>query len=87
MPKTLDDLRDHLFAALDALRDKDKPMEIERAKAISEIAETVIKSAMAEVQYVRALGNQDLRLPVFGVEPAEIPGIPKLGAVRTHRIK
>jgi hypothetical protein len=54
--KTLDDLREHLFATLDALRDKEKPMEIERAKAISEVAAAVIDSAKAEVAYVKAMG-------------------------------
>ena len=84
MPKTLDDLREHLFATLDALRDKKKPMDIERAKTISHVAQTVINSAKAEVDYMRALGREDLRLPVFPAKHEE--GTPKLG-VTTHRIK
>lgn len=88
MAKTLDDLRDHLFATLDALRDKKEPMELERAKAISAIAQTVINSAMAEVQYVRATGRQDLQLPVFRAELEDKTATtPKLAGVTTHRIK
>lgn len=87
MPKTLDDLREHLFATLDALRDKTNPMEIERAKAISEVAQTVISSAKAEVDYVKALGRQDVALPVFGEQPTLPAPNGAKGNVVTHRIK
>ena len=88
MPKTLDDLREHLFATLEALRDKDKPMDIERAKAISKVADAVIESAKAEVAYVNALGREDLSLPVFNARPAEsLPDASGKLKVVTHRIK
>ena len=77
MAKTLEDLREHLFATIEALRDKEKPMEIDRAKAISEIAQTVINSAKAEVDYVRAVGRADLALPVFAAEPTKAPKVPE----------
>lgn len=51
----VDDLREHLFAALRSLRD-DK-MEIARAKAIAEIAQTIINSAKVEVDYINAAGG------------------------------
>lgn len=96
MPKTLDDLRDHLFATLDAMRDTEKPMDIDRAKAISEVAQTVINSARVEVDYVRALGRSDMQIPVFGAEK-KLPPPPAAAnnssagtgeaGVRTHRIK
>ena len=34
MKNKMTDLRNHLFATLEALQDTDNPMEIERAKAI-----------------------------------------------------
>ena len=34
----MSDLRDHLFATLEALQDPDKPMDLERARAIYEPA-------------------------------------------------
>ncbi len=49
MKNTLDDLRNHLFATLEALQDPDKPMEVERAKAISHTGQTIINSAKVEV--------------------------------------
>lgn len=54
---TISALREHLFAALKGLRDKDNPMDIERAKAISEVAKTVIDTAKVEVEYLRLNGG------------------------------
>lgn len=55
--ETIADLRGHLFAALRGLADKDAPMDIERAKAISEVAQAVINSAKVEVDYMRVAGG------------------------------
>lgn len=57
MKNKIDDLRNHLFAALEGLADQDKPMEIERAKAIADVARVVVESAKAEVQYLVATGQ------------------------------
>ena len=44
---TLQDLRDHLFATLEALSDTEKPMEIERAKAgTARRRQTIIDSGL-----------------------------------------
>ena len=44
------DLNNHLFAALEALHDLDKPMEVERAKAIAMVGNTLIASAKLEIE-------------------------------------
>lgn len=49
------DLRDHLFETLEALKDKDAPMDLERARTISEVAQTIINSAKVEVDLVKAI--------------------------------
>ncbi len=85
MAKNLEDLREHLFATLDALRDKNKPMEIERAKAISDVAKQVIESAKAEVAYVKAIGGDGVRLPVFKALPDETKK--PVAGVTTHRLR
>jgi hypothetical protein len=55
MPKNkVDDLRNHLFDTLEALRDPEKPMDVARAKAISDIAQTIINSAKVEVDFLKA---------------------------------
>lgn len=54
MKNTVDDLRNHLFATLEALQDPEKPMEVARAKAISEVAQTIINSAKVEIELLEA---------------------------------
>ena len=51
-------LRAHLFDTIEALRDKQNPMEIDRAKAISDVAQTIINTAKTEVEYLRVTGGQ-----------------------------
>ena len=56
MSHNIDDLRNHLFAALDSLADEKKPMEIERARAIADVARVIVDSAKAEIQLLNATG-------------------------------
>lgn len=51
---TIEDLRSHLFATIKALRNDQNPMAIERAKAISDVAQVIINSAKVEVEYLKA---------------------------------
>lgn len=51
----LTDLRNHLFEVMEALKDEDKPMELARAKAISEVAQTIINSAKVEVEFLNVM--------------------------------
>lgn len=48
------DLRNHLFETIEGLLDQDKPMEIDRAKAVAEVAQVIVNSAKIEVEFVRA---------------------------------
>lgn len=57
MKNKIDDLRNHLFATLEALQDEDKPMELDRAKAIADVAQTIINSAKVEVDFLKATGR------------------------------
>lgn len=52
----IDDLRNHLFETLEALKDDEKPMEIDRAKAIADVARVIVESAKVEVDFVRVTG-------------------------------
>lgn len=51
--QTIDDLRKHLFTVLEGLADKEKPMDLERAKATCEVAQTIINGAKVQVDYLR----------------------------------
>jgi len=53
----IEDLRNHLFATLEALQDQDKPMDLARAKVIADVAQTVINSAKVEVDFINAVGG------------------------------
>lgn len=53
----IDDLRNHLFETLEALKDEEKPMDIERAKAIADVARVIVDSAKVEVQFIEAIGG------------------------------
>lgn len=60
MKNKIQDLRDHLFETLEALKDPHEPMELERAKAISDVAQTIINSAKVEVDFLKATGSSRL---------------------------
>ncbi|HEM7881364.1 hypothetical protein [Burkholderia contaminans] len=51
-------LREHLFNTLQGLTDNEKPMEIERAKAIAEVAQVIINSAKVEVEHLKVAGGK-----------------------------
>ena len=57
MKNKLEDLRNHLFATLEALQDEKKPMELDRAKTIADVAQTIINSAKVEVEFIREVGG------------------------------
>jgi len=52
----LDDLRNHLFETLEALKDEDKPMDLDRARTIADVARVLVDTAKAEVAFVNATG-------------------------------
>lgn len=82
-PKTVNDLRDHLFAALEALKDKDNPMDVERARAVSDIAQTIINSAKIEIDYLRVNGGGESEF-IDAVAAGNLP--PGVTGVRRHRL-
>ena len=57
MKNKLSDLRNHLFETLEALKDEEKPMDIERAYAVSEIAGQLIETAKVEVAFLKVSGE------------------------------
>mgnify|MGYP006981214021 CR=1 FL=1 len=53
----IEDLRDHLFETIEALKDKSDPMDLDRARTISTVANSIIESAKVEVQAMKELGG------------------------------
>jgi hypothetical protein len=86
---TIDDLRTHLFETLRALRDPNKPMELERAKTIAEVAQTVINSAKVEVDFLRLRGEDGGDSKFLGhQEEQKQPALPAgLTGIITHKLR
>lgn len=76
----INDLRDHLFATLEALRDEDKPMELDRAKAVADVARVLIESAKVEVDFLRVTGAT--KSTDFLPDGGEVPVRPTLTAAK-----
>lgn len=69
-------LREHLLATLADLRNRENPMEPDRARAVAQVAAILVDSAKVEVDYLKATGQdrapfieQPNLLPAPGDEP------------------
>lgn len=70
-------LRKHLFETLAALQDKESPMDIERAKVVSEISQVIINSAKVEVDFIKVAGGKGTGfIPETEATPT-VPALPK----------
>ena len=90
-------LRAALFDTLRGLQDKKDPLDIERAKAINDTAQTIINSAKVEVDFCRTSGQVSTSgfltaaLPAPPGEPTstgikhitQVPG----GSITQHRLR
>jgi hypothetical protein len=72
MNNKMTDLRNHLFATLEALQDQEKPMDIERAKAIAEVGKVLVDSAKVEVMFIKAMDG-DAKTTGFIESEKELP--------------
>lgn len=62
MKNKIEDLRNHLFAALERLNDEEitpeqLELEIKRAESIQGVASVIVHSAKVEVDYMRTIGS------------------------------
>lgn len=72
----MEELRDHLFETLQDLKKAEKPMELDRAKAIVDVAQTIINSAKIEVDYLKVTGQgQDSRSEFFPASSRLLPPV------------
>lgn len=54
----ISDLRDRLFETLDALKNKEDPMPLERAKAIADIGQVIVNSVKVEVDFLKLMDGR-----------------------------
>lgn len=72
MPRNkIEDLRNHLFAALEGLTDEENPMDIERARAIAEVGKVIVESAKVEVVFIKAVQPETQTTNFFN-QPKEL---------------
>lgn len=85
----LDELREHLFATLREV--KAGTLEIDRAKAVVQVAEQLIDTARVEVDYVRVTGETGgstfiARSPRLADKKSDAPD-PSIVSRRVHRLE
>ncbi|MGN6383696.1 MAG: hypothetical protein ACTHMK_13920 [Dyella sp.] len=75
MKNKIEDLRNHLFATIEGLLDAEKPMDLERAKTVAEVAQVMVNSAKVEVEFLRA--TDSVRGTGFIPDDAKLVGAPR----------
>ena len=63
-------VRQHLLETLKDLRNPDRPMPIDRAKAVAEVATVLVNSAKVEVEYLKV--TQQRRGAFFEALPTPV---------------
>lgn len=53
----INELRQQLLDTLKDLRNREQPMEPDRARAIAQVAGVLVDSAKAEIDYIKATGS------------------------------
>lgn len=67
-------LREHLMETLASLRDRENPMEPDRARAVAQVASVLVDTARVEVDYIKAT-KQDVSNFIDGMKA---PGTPQI---------
>lgn len=63
-------LREHLMGTLASLRDRENPMEPDRARAVAQVASVLVDTAKVEVDYLKVT-NQDVSNFIDGLKDPE----------------
>jgi len=73
----IDQVRQSLLDTLNDLRNRDNPMDIERAKAVATVASVLVDTAKVENEYIKLTGQDRSS---FLEQPADVPMLPTQGA-------
>lgn len=71
MSKTMEDLRTSLFDTLQAI--KDGSMDLDKARAVNEVAKTIVDTAKVEVDYLKTTGGGESSFIDSAVGAANLP--------------
>jgi hypothetical protein len=92
-------LRDHLLQTLADLRNREQPMEPDRARAVAQVASVLVDTAKVEVEYLKVTGQSragfleepaDQSVAHLGNTPASPfpqPSTTRLPGMTRHRLQ
>lgn len=83
MSKSISDLRDTLFATLDAV--KDGTLDLDKARQINEVAKTIVETAKVEVDYLRVTGGGESEFINTAIGNDNLP--PGITGITRHRLQ
>ena len=77
----INQVRQSLLDTLADLRNREAPMDIERAKAVAQVAGVLVDTAKVENDYLKITGQDSSQ---FLAQPDEAPGVHRIGAPTAH---
>jgi hypothetical protein len=77
-------LREHLMATLADLRDRERPMEPDRARAVAQVAGVLVDTARVEIDYLKVT-HQDRSGFLAEDDPTALPN--GITAITRHRLQ
>lgn len=77
----LNQLRQHLMDTLADLRNRDAPMEPDRARAVAQVASVLVDTAKVEIDYLKATGQDHSDFLAAPIDPdvAQLGHLPASG--------
>lgn len=81
----ISELRSALMDTLKDLRDPDKPMEVDRARAVAQVAGVLVDTARVEIEFLKVTGGDQSEF--LGRPTEKKADLPKgIVGIRQHRI-
>lgn len=78
----INQVRQSLLDTLSDLRNKEQPMDIERAKAVAQVASVLVDTAKVENEYLKITGQD--RSNFLETVPDDVLGIPRMDGPAAH---
>ena len=83
MSKSIEDLREALFATLQGV--KDGSIDVEKARAVNELGKTICDTAKVEVDYIKASGGGESSFLNTAIGADNLP--PGITGIVRHRLQ
>ncbi|KWR88814.1 hypothetical protein [Cupriavidus sp. IDO] len=90
MSNNITTVRQHLLDTLADLRNREQPMEVERARAVADVARVLVDSAKVEVDYLKVTnqGSSDFLTGEQAEAGTATSGLPPgITGIRRHTLR